>query len=137
MIRMKKQTKRQKNKPKIIQDELLSFGKKLKEWNGDIEKIGSPFQSVLKSSMSAFKETKDPCYLLLSLILQNTVSYMLSKSIMSSMFFKKKTEYKFPKEVVSQLGDKLIDLAGNINQKDLLSILVFGYENDLIQTVPT
>lgn len=128
-------------KPEIIQDELLDFGKKLKDWNGDIDKIGGPFKSVLKSSASTFKETKDPCYLLLSFVLQSIVSYMLSKSIMSQMLFKTKTEYKFPKETVSQLGDRIIDLAGKINQTaflpTLLSVLTFAYQNDLIQTIPT
>jgi len=133
----KKQITRQKKKPAgTIQNELLNFGRKLKDWDGDIEKIGNSFESVMKSSMSTYKETKDPCYLLLSFILQNIVSFMLSRSVMGKMFFQKQTEYKFPKEPVSQLGDVLINLAANINQSALVSVLVFAYQNDLIQTVP-
>ena len=136
MISMKKQITRQKKKQKTIQDELLSFGQELKEWNGDLEKIGEPFKSVLKSSISTFKETKDPCHLLLSFMLQNIVAYIMSKSVMSSMFFKAKTEYEFPKKTISQLGDMLISLSEDITLPALLSILVFAYQNDLIQTAP-
>lgn len=142
---MKKQNARHSKrtnvkKPETIQDELLDFGKNLKEWNGDIDKIGGPFKSVLKSLASTFKETKDPCYLLLSFMLQSIMSYIVSKSLMSQVLFKKKTEYKFPKETVTQLGDKMIDLAGKTNQTaflpTLLSVLAFAYQNDLIQTLP-
>jgi hypothetical protein len=128
-------------KPETIQNELSEFGKKLKEWNGDVDKIGGPLRTVLKSSLSTFKETKDPCYLLLSFVLQSIVSFIVSKSIFNQMLFKAKTEYRFPKETVTQLGDQIIDLAGKINQPAflpaLLSIMTFAYQNDLIQLVPT
>ena len=139
MVLLEKQTESKKKKSENLSDSLRNFGNALEEWEGkDLEEISKSFKNALVSSMSAYKETSNSDFLLCSFILQTILSSVMTKGIMSEMF---KVQYKFPKAVISQLGNKIIELGSSVNQPTfpslLMSILTFAYQNDLIPTLDT
>jgi len=139
VVLLEKQTESKKKKSENLSDSLRNFGNALEEWEGkDLEEISKSFKNALVSSMSAYKETSNSDFLLCSFILQTILSSVMTKGIMSEMF---KVQYKFPKAVISQLGNKIIELGSSVNQPTfpslLMSILTFAYQNDLIPTLDT
>jgi len=126
-----------KKKPETLEESLQNFGNKVKVWDGeDLEVIGKTFKLVLKSSTSSFNETNDSGFLLCSLILQTILSYILARGMMSEAF---KVKYKFPKENINQLGNKIIELSQAVNKPEfvprLMVILTFAYKNNLLPSI--
>lgn len=124
---------------KKLSKDLHDFGDKLKVWEGkEIKEITKSLSVTLKSSMSAYKETNNSDFLLCAFVLQMMFSFVFAKGMMSEVF---KTEYVYPKDVMNQLGAKVLELSESVQKTDFVSILklilAFAYQNDLMPILET
>lgn len=117
-----------------LKTDLSELGRQVKEWDGEeTRKLMEPIGEAVKTSLSVYKETNDPNYLLCSYILQMIFSFMMTKDFMSNFL---KTKYVISEKVTNRLGELIIDLSKKTDSEDMIpiltSILVLSYENELI-----